>query len=241
MPKILVVDDSAIPRLVLRKMLERSGHHVIEAADEEGALAAHQREQPDVVVLDLLLKDRSGLDVLARLRGVDPEVRVIIVTGETDAATEQRVLSSGAQAFVSKSSDAGRLLATVESVLTRSTCALQIDRLHACIEDVEAERTCLDRLLVSVPERLEQMQTAVAAGDAQRVHLDAHTLKGSCRMLGADALASVCEVLEANAKRGDLGRAHALLAQAQHELTRLRQAIEAYLTDSRDGSTRSPA
>jgi HPt (histidine-containing phosphotransfer) domain-containing protein len=61
------------------------------------------------------------------------------------------------------------------------------------------------------------------------VHADAHALKGGCYMLGADALGAACEGLEKAAKDGELAPAEVLLAKAERELTRLRQAVEAYL------------
>src|SRR5262245_46532811 len=115
MAKVLVVDDSAIPRMVLRKILQESGYTVVEAADDTGALAGFQRERPDLVVLDLLLKDASGRDALTRLREIDPGVRVIIATGEADEATERRAHDAGAQAFVAKPFDADQLLESVRT------------------------------------------------------------------------------------------------------------------------------
>jgi two-component system chemotaxis response regulator CheY len=234
MARILVVDDSAIPRMVLRKMLERSGHDVVEAPDGEGALAEYQRERPDLVVLDLVLKNASGLDVLADLRRLDPGARVIMATGETDEATRHRALQSGANAFISKPFAAEQVLGAIEVLVAEPACSvLQLDRLReACMADTEAEHMFLRRLMASAPEMLAQIQAALAAGDGARVLADAHGLKGDCLTLGADALGAACEGMEKAAQQGDLAAARALLAQAERELTRLRRAVEAHLGSS---------
>ena len=235
MAKILVVDDSAIPRMVLRKILETSGHGVLEAADGDTALTTYRRERPDLVVLDLVLKNASGLDVLGQLRGIDPGVRVILATGEADLGTRQRAFDSGAQGFLGKPFTAEQVLAAIEAVVAPATGAvLHLARLHdSCVGDAKTERACLGKLMASAPELLEQIATGLGAGDGPRVRIDAHTLKGSCLILGADALGGVCARLEEAAQEGNLDAARALLADAEHELERLREVVAAHLGDGR--------
>ena len=70
--KILLVDDSGLARRSTRAMLEGAGYEVVEAEDGMAALERYFVEKPDVVLLDLVMKGMYGLDVLAKLRELDP-------------------------------------------------------------------------------------------------------------------------------------------------------------------------
>jgi Response regulator containing CheY-like receiver, AAA-type ATPase, and DNA-binding domains len=231
MAKILIIDDSAIPRMVLRKMLEKSGHHVLDAADGASAITRYRSEIPDLAVLDLMLKDESGLEVLAQIRRVDPGAHVIVATGETTETARQSALEAGAGAFISKPFAAEEVLGAINALLEQpARSVLQLDRLRdACMDDADTERVFLRRLVTTAPEMLAQIRSALAARDGAKVDADAHTLKGGCYMLGADALGAACERLERTARDGDLGPAEVLLAQAEREMGRLRQAVDTYL------------
>lgn len=102
MAKILIVDDSKVPRLLLRRLLEPEGHIVREAEDGASALTRYREERPDVVFLDLVLREESGFDVLASLRALDVSAAVILATGDAEAETRSRAGAEGARGFVTK-------------------------------------------------------------------------------------------------------------------------------------------
>ena len=70
--KILLVDDSALARRSARHILESAGYEVAEAEDGMAALERYFLEKPDLVLLDLVMKGMNGLDVLTKLREMDP-------------------------------------------------------------------------------------------------------------------------------------------------------------------------
>jgi two-component system response regulator PilR (NtrC family) len=78
--RILVVDDEEVIRDVLGTLLERQGYDVSAAADGSEALSLFDPDTFDVVLLDLMLPDRSGLEVLREIRRRDPDAVVVIVT-----------------------------------------------------------------------------------------------------------------------------------------------------------------
>lgn len=117
MAKILIVDDSRFPRMLLRKMLEASGHQIAEAADGASTLERYSEERPDVVLLDLFLAEESGLDVLARLLAVDREARVVLATADDDPATRARAEQAGARGFIAKPFAPGPVLTALDAVL----------------------------------------------------------------------------------------------------------------------------
>jgi two-component system chemotaxis response regulator CheY len=78
MAKILIVDDSAMSRRILRTILESAGHQITEAEDGMVALEKYYLEKPDVVLLDLIMKGMFGMEVLKKIRRMDQTARVIV-------------------------------------------------------------------------------------------------------------------------------------------------------------------
>lgn len=117
MTKILIVDDSALMRRLLRRMLEPRGYQIVEAADRASALQGYTSEEPDMVLLDLNLGTTSGLDVLAQLRTLDGGVRVVMVTADTEDSTQIAVEQAGARGFLLKPLDPQTLVDTIETAL----------------------------------------------------------------------------------------------------------------------------
>jgi DNA-binding response OmpR family regulator len=119
---ILVVDDEATFMHLVSTLLEQDGHHVVQAADGDAALAAIDRQPPDLIVLDIELPGMSGLELLTRLR---PRVGVpIIVVSGREAETE-RVLAFdlGADDYVVKPFLIREFAARVRASLRRTRAA----------------------------------------------------------------------------------------------------------------------
>jgi two-component system chemotaxis response regulator CheY len=117
-PRVLVVDDSALSRRTLRQILEAAGYDVAEAEDGLSALERYFIEKPDVVLLDLVMKGMYGLDVLTKLRELDGDARVVVVTADIQTSSRELVETAGAKAFVTKPFDKADILKALASVLT---------------------------------------------------------------------------------------------------------------------------
>jgi len=100
--RILVVDDEPDVVAILTKSFSDAGYTVDAAAHGGDALIAVSQYQPDVVVLDILMEGLDGVQVLERIRSLDPSIRVIMITGSTDATLKPTAMSMGAFAYVSK-------------------------------------------------------------------------------------------------------------------------------------------
>ncbi|MDT0165752.1 response regulator transcription factor [Actinotalea sp. AC32] len=122
-PRVLVVDDDATIRDVVRRYLERAGHEVLLAVDGPGALRLAATGRPDLVVLDLMLPGMGGLEVCRRLRATTP-VPVVMVTARTDEADRIAGLELGADDYVGKPFSPRELVLRVEAVLRRSGAAV---------------------------------------------------------------------------------------------------------------------
>jgi DNA-binding response OmpR family regulator len=119
-PHIVVVEDEPAIRRGVVDALRLSGYDVTEAADGAAGFEHSSRPGVRLVLLDLLLPRRDGLDVLAELRKVRPALPVIILTARGSEDDRVRGLTMGADDYVVKPFSARELLARVEAVLRRS-------------------------------------------------------------------------------------------------------------------------
>jgi len=117
MAKILIVDDSGMARRILRRILEGAGHDVIEAEDGMVAIEKYFLDKPSVVLLDLIMKGMSGLDVLRKIRELDERARVVVASADIQKSTRALTEQAGAVGFVTKPYNDQELIAAVESVL----------------------------------------------------------------------------------------------------------------------------
>jgi two-component system, chemotaxis family, chemotaxis protein CheY len=115
--KVLVVDDSALARRSLRQILETAGCEVIEAEDGLSALERYYLERPDVVLLDLVMRGMYGLDVLEKLRQLDPLAKVVVVSADVQTSSQQLVDQAGAKAFITKPFDREEIIGALKAVL----------------------------------------------------------------------------------------------------------------------------
>jgi two-component system, chemotaxis family, chemotaxis protein CheY len=118
--RVLVVDDSALARRTLRQILEAAGCEVAEAEDGLSALERYFVEKPDVVLLDLVMRGMYGLDVLEKLRQLDPDVRVVVVTADVQTSSQQLVDQAGAKGFINKPFDRDEILGALDLALARA-------------------------------------------------------------------------------------------------------------------------
>ena len=81
MAKILVIDDDSVSRDIMRDLLEGAGHDVAEASTSEEGIATYKQGEFDLVVADLYMPEKGGLDVIGKLVGADPDARVITISG----------------------------------------------------------------------------------------------------------------------------------------------------------------
>jgi DNA-binding response OmpR family regulator len=118
--RIVVVEDEPAIRRGVADALRASGYEAVEAADGDRGLAEASRDGVDLVLLDLMLPRKDGLEVLRLLRLARPGVPVIVLTARGSEDDRVRGLKAGADDYVVKPFSARELLARVEAVLRRS-------------------------------------------------------------------------------------------------------------------------
>ncbi|HXU79166.1 MAG TPA: response regulator [Methylomirabilota bacterium] len=100
--KILVVDDSGLARRLARKILEELGYEVEDVSDGAQALERYVLNRHDAVILDLLMHGMYGVEVLEKLKELNPALPVIIATADIQRTTRELVKAAGAVAMVNK-------------------------------------------------------------------------------------------------------------------------------------------
>lgn len=120
--KILIVDDEVAIRTLLKSMLARGGYQAIEAGSAKEALASASIDRPDLILLDLGLPDRDGLELVGPLRG-EAGVPLIVISARENSEQKVAALDLGADDYVTKPFDTDELMARVRASLRRGLAA----------------------------------------------------------------------------------------------------------------------
>lgn len=122
MATVLICDDEAPMRQLISAALDVSGHGVVEAADGRTALRLARLHGADVVILDVMLPDQSGLDVLAGIRADQrlASIGVIVLTASAQRVGAEAAYAAGADVFMAKPFRPSALVDEVERLLARA-------------------------------------------------------------------------------------------------------------------------
>ncbi|WP_174296506.1 response regulator transcription factor [Sphingomonas bacterium] len=163
--RILIVDDEAAIRRLLRNTLERAGYAVVEAINGRDALVRAGADYPDAILLDLGLPDRDGLSLIPLLRS-DGDTVILVVSARD--ATDEKVaaLDLGADDYVTKPFDTDELLArlrvalrhhslseTTPKIVRRGDLAIDLDRRVVCRAGEEVHLTRKEHDVLAVLAR----------------------------------------------------------------------------------------
>lgn len=118
--KILIVDDCPSVCKRLRNILAGKGYSVEEAYSGDEALTAYKQERPDVVLLDIRMPDKDGLETLRELKAHDPEASVIMVTAVREEDIAKQALAEGAFDYIPKPIDVNYLDLVLMTKITLS-------------------------------------------------------------------------------------------------------------------------
>lgn len=111
MKKILVIEDDTDSANMLTMLLKFQGHTVSSAGSGQAGLALARTSTPDVVIVDLLLPDIHGLDVIRRLTAANTKnAAIVALTGQVDSQLRRQAKEAGADYFFTKSEEVSKLL-----------------------------------------------------------------------------------------------------------------------------------
>jgi two-component system KDP operon response regulator KdpE len=145
-PRVLVVEDEAQIRYALRRYLESNGYQVREAEDGATALREFELFKPDVMLLDLMLPDMGGVDIVRELRQTH-ETPIVVLSAMGDERTKVSALDEGADDYLTKP-------VGMEELLARLRVALR----HGTRSSGKDARISIGELVVDVDRRLVTLQ-----------------------------------------------------------------------------------
>ncbi len=249
--RILLAEDNAVNQRLATHVLEREGHHVQVAGSGREAIAMLQREEFDLVLMDIQMPELDGLQATAHIRQMErisgKRLPIVAMTAQSGDSDRQRCLKAGMDAYVSKPIRASELISLIESVvpggcvmesktdqeagveeqLAHLDEALALSRVGG---DVELLREVVGLFLDDYPRALEKIRIAVAANDASGVEHHAHSLKGSVSTFGAKDVFDAALALEKLGRSANLSDARSGLTTLEQALHELRPDLEALQT-----------
>ncbi|MBU1365046.1 MAG: response regulator [Gammaproteobacteria bacterium] len=117
---IIIADDNDMMRSILRAMLRGEEYDVVgEARNGQAAIDIVDRLKPDIVCMDVVMPEKSGIEALCEIKVANPATEVVMVTGNSDPETVQESIMNGASGFIIKPFNAARVLDTLEKVSHR--------------------------------------------------------------------------------------------------------------------------
>ena len=119
---VLICDDTILVRTMLKAIIGNSPalHVVGEATNGNEVVAEAKRLQPDVVLLDLAMPHRTGLEALPDLRRVAPDAKIIVFSGFATTVVGAEVIALGATCYLEKGADPDKIIATIQDTLTNN-------------------------------------------------------------------------------------------------------------------------
>lgn len=149
MANILIIDDEPEANETLTDILEEEGYRVVSAETGAQGLEHAQRQPFHVVLLDLKLPDRNGLDILQDLVQLDPGQRVIVATGYATVENAIKALNQGAYAYITKPLNIEELKALINQAMAQRELAAQKKEVE---EEVRRLKEYNENILTSLPD-----------------------------------------------------------------------------------------
>ncbi|MBT4864266.1 MAG: PAS domain S-box protein [Planctomycetaceae bacterium] len=253
--KILLVEDSLYNQKLAVGVLQKRGHHVSVAENGKEAIAAVEREQFDLVLMDIQMPVMDGLEATQVIRNRERQsgrhVPIIAMTAQAMSGDRERCLEVGMDGYLSKPVRAAKLYEAIESIAPQRAADLgNTDEildgdeaktpfdwsiaLGATGGDRELLREVIGEFLIEFPRLIEQAQTAIRAGDAPTGCRAAHTIKGALRTLGADSASKRAEAFETVLRSGSFESADKSLDVLTAEVDALMPEILAFAREDEE-------
>ena len=250
--RILLAEDNLVNQKVALKVLELFGYRADVAANGLEVLEAFQRQDYDVILMDIQMPEMSGEEATQSLRASLPANRqpyIIALTANAMQGDRERFLAAGMDDYISKPMRSEQLRQALRNAAHGHTApdwfqpeetdpkpALDQDITTRFLnefgdEGMETLHELIEIFLEEGPQDMQKMVNALDAHDAELLRIAAHTLKSSGAYLGASAFSQTCKDLEIAARQNQLADAFDLLLQAQSEFDQMQKELRKILTD----------
>jgi PAS domain S-box-containing protein len=242
--RILLAEDNAVNRKLAVALLEKRGNTVIVTENGREALGALERENVDLVLMDIQMPVMDGLEAIHAIRAKEQSsgahLPIIALTAHAMKGDRERCLAAGADEYVTKPIRMEDLLAAMDRATTTHKGAadqeptayvVPVDNvrsgspgidLTAALERVEGDRELFNEIAQlfahECPGFIESIRRAHAADDLPSVQRLAHTLKGAASNVAATKVTEAALALEIHARDGQMGQADELIAKLASEV-----------------------
>jgi signal transduction histidine kinase/DNA-binding response OmpR family regulator/HPt (histidine-containing phosphotransfer) domain-containing protein len=245
--RILLVEDNTVNQMLATILLEKRGHEVIVAGNGKEALAACERQDFDLILMDVQMPEMDGLGATARIReqerGTGRHIPIVAMTAHAVKGDREHCLQAGMDGYVSKPIEAGELFRAIADVAPetkegffssegspeatpspKDPEGLLPDR-NALLQRVGGSWEKVEKIVAvfqgEVSRSMAEIRTAVDRRDAMSIERNAHSLRGAIGLFGKAAAYTAAETLESMGRAGDLteiGDAYHALETSVHEL-----------------------
>jgi len=117
MTRVLVVDDAAFMRSMLRRILEDEGYEIQEASDGDVAIKKYKESKYDLITMDIVMPNVDGVTAVKEIMRIDPDARIIMITALAHKTLVLRALRAGAKDFIVKPFDSTAVIEAVKNTL----------------------------------------------------------------------------------------------------------------------------
>lgn len=118
MAKVLIVDDAAFMRMMIKDILTKNGFEVVgEASNGVKAVELYKKEKPDIVTMDITMPDMDGIEAVKAIKGIDANAKVIMCSAMGQQSMVMDAIRAGAKDFIVKPFQADRVLEAITKVL----------------------------------------------------------------------------------------------------------------------------
>jgi two-component system chemotaxis response regulator CheY len=117
MTRVLVVDDAAFMRSMLKRILEDEGYEIQEAPDGDVAIKKYKESKYDLVTMDIVMPNVDGVTAVKEIMRIDPDARIIMITALAHKTLVLRALRAGAKDFIVKPFDSTAVIEAVKNTL----------------------------------------------------------------------------------------------------------------------------
>ncbi|MDB9516629.1 ATP-binding protein [Roseofilum reptotaenium CS-1145] len=253
--RILLAEDNSVNQKVAIKMLDRLGYRVDIVSNGLEVIEALQRQVYHIILMDVQMPEMDGLEAtryICQNWQSSQRPHIIAMTAGAADGNQWQCLEAGMDDYVSKPVKVESLQAALERAKTKlqelhtvsapvklnlsinpgreESLDWQIfNRLRDELEsddDPEFFTDLIDQFLGDVPKILEVMKQSAQTEDTETLTIKAHTLKGSSRTFGANALANLCRDLEAEAQTASLVQIGQRIAQIELEFNQVKSVLE---------------
>ncbi len=238
--RILIAEDNPVNQAVAFGMLLKEGHNLTLAENGREAVRFHQRERPDLILMDVQMPELDGFGATREIRAAEEgsghHTPIIAMTAHAMSGDSERCLLAGMDAYLSKPLTKELLFETIESIVDNGHAAIPSGTI-ACppfsrtvlLDNLDGDTELLDRVTTlfkeHTPAYLDQMREAIAQRDGLALEKSAHTLLSSLGVFGAHRAREIARTLQVTGQLEDFDEAGQRFIELQKETDRIYAAL----------------